>query len=56
MEPLDSFEMSLITEHKAHFGATQCLGTKDISPVKKASITKPVEHGRLHAMWNCDKE
>jgi len=57
MAPLDSFELSLITEHKEQFGTTQCLGNKDILPgKKKPSVTKPVEQGRIHAMWNFDKE
>jgi len=34
IEPLDSFVMSLITEYKAQFETTQCLGNKDISPEK----------------------
>jgi hypothetical protein len=55
MKLLDSFEMSLITEHKAHFGTPQCFGNEDISP-EKPSVTKPVEHGRIHAMWKFDKE
>jgi hypothetical protein len=37
VNPLDSFEMSLITEYNARIGTTQCLGNKDISPEKTIS-------------------